>query len=117
MIDKGIYRPEISEDGTRQSKRTKVRPVEYWKGEKIVYNRRDSGIGGAGVADVIRVHDEFKPITKSGSKAKKNSKPQKTVTKAQSSISLLSGEQPPVPSELSVINFVTKEEELQSTAL
>lgn len=34
---------ENDEEGTRKSKRVKVPPLAYWKNEKIVYGRRDSG--------------------------------------------------------------------------
>ena len=109
--DKGIHRPEINDDGTRKSRRTKVEPLKYWLGETIVYNRRDSGVGGAGVMDVIRVDEEFehKPHVKSSksSKLSAKSKPEPILLKDL--------KQPEVPDESLVINFATKEEIFQST--
>ena len=103
----------MNDDGTRRSKRTRVEPVAYWKNEKVIYNRRESGIGGPGVADVIRVgeHYDYKPTKSSSKSTSKSSKN----TKQKEPASLLSLKQPVVPAESRVLNFATKEEEYQST--
>ena len=45
--DTGDYKVEEGEpedDGKRKSKRMKIAPLAYWKNEKVVYGRRESGI-------------------------------------------------------------------------
>jgi hypothetical protein len=40
-----VDRVEIDdEDGKRKSKRAKIAPLAFWKNEKAIYNRRESGI-------------------------------------------------------------------------
>jgi hypothetical protein len=86
-----------SESGKRRSNRTKVPPLAYWKNERVVYGRRESGIHL--IKDVIRApptpESRPHPVSKSnGSKPR----PKK-----------------PIPSEITVRNFSTNEEEMQST--
>ena len=83
-------------DGVRKSKRVKIPPLAYWKNEKIVYGRRDSGYCPVPVMkEVIRVEsDSDQKPTKRRSESKKETL---TVEKA----------------DLPVINFITQEEEDQ----
>jgi mannose-6-phosphate isomerase-like protein (cupin superfamily) len=84
------------EDGLRKSKRVKIPPLAYWKNEKIVYGRRDSGYCPVPVMkQVIRVESDsdHKPVKRRYDSKKETL----TVEKA----------------ELPVINYVTQEEEDQ----
>lgn len=42
-------RPMVEDDGTRRSKRRKMRPLQYWRGERIEYARAS----GAAVPEVV----------------------------------------------------------------
>ena len=99
-----IYHEELvkpdEDDSQRRSRRIKVQPVAYWKNERVVYGRRESGVHL--IKDVIRVaSDEEKPKPKS----------KQSIKIKDEKVSDL----PPVPNEVRVINFATKVEELQST--
>ncbi|XP_071952718.1 uncharacterized protein [Antedon mediterranea] len=38
-----IINPEVYNDGTRRTKRSRVKPLEYWRNERALYSRRPSG--------------------------------------------------------------------------
>jgi hypothetical protein len=92
------------DDGSRKSKRTRIAPVAFWKNEKVVYGRRESGFGPikAVIQDVIRVpSDDEAPI-----------KP-----KARTKVRVKKEELPPIPEKIEVINYLTKQEETQSNGI
>ena len=35
---------EAEAEGSRRSKRKKFRPLDYWRNERVVYGRRESGM-------------------------------------------------------------------------
>ena len=130
------------EEGLRKSKRSRIAPVAFWKNEKALYGRRDSGtlqyqsnlqvltlsfiflFVGITLQNVIRVFDETKPHTKSKSGNNGNStttitmKASKTGKKSSSSSkSKKEYDIPEPPAEIKVINYVTKQEEYQSMSL
>jgi hypothetical protein len=92
---------EHYDDGARKSKRTRIAPVAFWKNEKVVYGRRESGFGPikAVIQDVIRVpSDDEAPIKH----------------KPRTKVKIKKEDVPPVPEKIEVINYLTKQEELQS---
>ncbi|KAK6092867.1 mitotic fidelity of chromosome transmission- protein [Batrachochytrium dendrobatidis] len=91
---------EIETDGARRSRRTKVQPVAYWKNERVIYGRRVSGFGGVptSVKEVIRIPSDDETIAHRRSRAEKIKKEE---TEA-------------VPSEVSVFNYRTGQEELHN---
>jgi len=42
-------RPMVEDDGTRRSKRRKMRPLQYWRGERIEYARASGAAVPEGV--------------------------------------------------------------------
>lgn len=125
------------EEGLRKSKRSRIAPVAFWKNEKALYGRRDSGTFqhqsylqfltsssifiGITLQNVIRVFDETKPLTKSKSGNGNSTttitvKASKTGNKS-SSKSKKEYDIPEPPAEIKVINYVTKQEEYQSMSL
>ena len=46
-------RPQVDEGGERRSKRRKMRPLQYWRGERVDYARAS----GAAVPEGVRVSD------------------------------------------------------------
>jgi hypothetical protein len=94
FIHEEVERIPISENGERRSHRTKVAPVQYWKNERVVYGRRESGIHL--IKEVLRVPD-----------SDEHQKPKaKAVKKVEQSLA--------VPPEIEIINYKTKKEEFQS---
>ncbi len=101
----------IEDDGvSRRSKRTRIEPLAYWKNEKIIYGRRDSGISPIStiIQDVIRIDsdDEAIPVRRANKSSKKVAV--KKERKEEYEV------QPPIPEDVLVINYLTKEEEYQS---
>jgi hypothetical protein len=97
---KDYLKDEYDDDGTRKSKRTRIAPIAFWKNEKVVYSRRDSGIvPGSVIQQVIRIaSDDEAPV--------KYKPKQKFKIKKET--------QPEIPEKMEVINILTKQEELQS---
>ncbi|KAG2146205.1 Mif2/CENP-C like-domain-containing protein [Suillus clintonianus] len=60
-------------DGVRRSRRHRYKPLEYWRSEKVVYGRNDSGlILVPQIKEIIRIPQEPpKPLGKAGKKRKR----------------------------------------------
>lgn len=99
--EKVIVNPtDNGEEGARRSRRTRVEPLAFWRNEKAVYNRRESGIH---LAEVIRAtQTENDQRLKKANKSKKVSKEK---------------ENNEIPPEIPIINYETKKEEFQSIVL
>lgn len=63
-------------EGVRRSRRTKYAPLEWWRLEKVVYGRRDSGVSMVPVIkDIIRIPKEpSKPLGVKGT-TRRHSRP------------------------------------------
>lgn len=100
-----VFDEDENDGAARRSKRARIAPVAFWKNEKAIYERRQSGVV---LRDVIRVvSDDEGPMKKTKSKSKSQ-----RVAKTKREVALPSIEQP--PTEIKVINYITKEEEYQS---
>ncbi|KAJ3273732.1 hypothetical protein HDV01_004011 [Terramyces sp. JEL0728] len=110
-IEKQVERPNISEsdDGLRKSKRTKVPPLAFWRNEKVIYGRRDSGIGPVvtSIQEVLRVPSDDESIPVRRTKTKNRIRVKKEYEESE-----IAPE--PVPSEIEVMNYVNKQFEFQS---
>ncbi|GAA5848563.1 hypothetical protein JCM8547_004552 [Rhodosporidiobolus lusitaniae] len=53
-------------DGVRRSTRQRIEPLEYWRNERVIYKRRQSGIGMNAIVRVPK--EEPAPLTKAGKK-------------------------------------------------
>jgi hypothetical protein len=109
-----VERPVIDDSSTeRRSKRAKVAPVAFWKNEKVIYGRRESGIIpifiiGIALQDVIRIPSDDESFSRP---RKLKSKPREKVREDKVKKEKL--EIPPPPSEIEVVNYATKQEEFQ----
>lgn len=56
--------PEDHPEGVRRSHRDRTSPVAYWRGEHVIYQRRDSP-SGAAYYEKVGIADRPKPIVKS----------------------------------------------------
>ncbi|GAA5885410.1 hypothetical protein JCM6882_009611 [Rhodosporidiobolus microsporus] len=56
----------VDVDGVRRSTRQRVEPLEYWRNERVIYRRRQSGIGMNAIVRVPK--EEPLPLTKAGKK-------------------------------------------------
>ena len=88
-----------SDDSVRRSDRTKVSPLAYWKNERVVYARRDSGIHV--IKDIIRAPDS--EPRRPWQRASTNHQPKREKHTLA-----------PPPPEVQVFNFETKETEFSS---
>ncbi|KAJ3321263.1 hypothetical protein HDV06_004488 [Boothiomyces sp. JEL0866] len=114
LIEKQVERPNISEsdDGVRKSKRTKVPPCAFWRNEKVIYGRRDSGIGPVvtSIQEVLRIPSDDESIPVRRPKVKNRIRVKKEYQEPEV-------EPEPVPSEIEVMNYVTKQFEFQKIAV
>ncbi|KAJ3310732.1 hypothetical protein HDV04_004688 [Boothiomyces sp. JEL0838] len=121
IIEKQVERQNVSEseDGLRKSKRTKVPPCAFWRNEKVIYGRRDSGryllIKGIGpvvtsIQEVLRIPSDDESIPARRPKVKNRIRVKKEYEEPEV-------EPEPVPSEIEVMNYVTKQFEFQKIAV
>ncbi|GAA5821027.1 hypothetical protein JCM10212_006726, partial [Sporobolomyces blumeae] len=54
----------VDDDGVRRSSRQKLQPLEYWRNERVIYRKRESGVGMTAVVRVPKVEPE--PLTTVG---------------------------------------------------
>jgi centromere protein C len=96
-----ISAPTDNEDGSRRSGRNRIEPVAFWKNEKAVFDRRESGIH---IVEVIRARSpepSMRPF--------KSVKPKSKIKEEEKLL--------PIPIDIPIINYKTKQEEFQSTGL
>ena len=55
LKEEQVERPQIQDGDIRRSHRTKIAPLQYWKNERVVYGRRESGIH---VLSTLRAEEE-----------------------------------------------------------
>ncbi|XP_063962482.1 centromere protein C-like [Lytechinus pictus] len=67
-----IIKPD-EEDGVRRTKRQRVRPLEYWRNERPLYERRKSG--GLALAGIISPEAQDRVSSRSAKSFKKQGKP------------------------------------------
>lgn len=67
--------PDSPEDEnvTRRSRRTRAPPMEYWRGQRLVYGRDSTGLGTEKIVGVEKGSAPLVPSRKKGVKRKKNS--------------------------------------------
>lgn len=73
----------------RRSNRRRVRPLEYWRNERVIYKKRPSGIGIEGVVRVAKDSPAWPKYKRNGS-----SKPQGNQVKRSGSSSRVKSEVP-----------------------
>ncbi|KIJ69215.1 hypothetical protein HYDPIDRAFT_80510 [Hydnomerulius pinastri MD-312] len=99
-------------DGVRRGRRHRYKPLEYWRQEKVVYGRRESGLTLVPqIKEIIRVPQEpSKPLGKAGKRKRGTTVPRGKSKGRETSYNPEEGWDDKTETNGKVVDYVTEEE-------